>query len=57
MEPGCDGGARPGRPEPAAARPSRPSTRKTSMSDVVFVLLTVGVFVLLGALVRGVEKL
>jgi hypothetical protein len=43
--------------EPSAARPSRPSTRKSSMSDVVFVLLTVGVFVLLGALVRGVEKL
>ncbi|KAB2390506.1 potassium-transporting ATPase [Actinomadura montaniterrae] len=27
------------------------------MSDVVFVLLTVGVFVLLGLVVRGVEKL
>jgi hypothetical protein len=37
--------------------PGHSENKETMMSDMVFVLLTVAVFVLLGLLVKGVERL
>ena len=42
----------------ATARPAPSGKGKqTAMSDVVFILLTLAVFALLGLLVKGLEKL